>query len=166
QGSLQRLRLLRAGDDGLDLMGGELSVSDAVVVGAAGNAVSAGEEVELALGSSLLASARTGLRVKNGARVTCSGSLVFEAETGLAVEGPTPYYPLLPRLLADDLGLVAVKEESHLSRRVARRVELSRVFRTLSDAGGLARLRREVLGLADWGGLEALVQGWRARVTP
>jgi hypothetical protein len=166
EGSLQRVRVLRAGDDGLDLMGGRLEVSDAVVVGAVNNAVSAGEEVELSLASCLLAGSGAGLRAKNGSRVTISSSLLYQDQLGLAVENPSAYYPTRSRLLSDGLGLVDVEQEMHIAKRVERRVELSRVLRTLSDEAGLARLRSEVLGLADWSDLPALIQGWRTRGAP
>ncbi len=166
EGSLQRLRVLRVGDDCLDLMGGRLEVRDAALVGAKGNAISAGEEVDLTVASSLLAGAQTGLRVKNASTVTLSGSLCYADEVGFVVKNPTAYYPRRARLLTDGVGLVEVGREVQVEKQVERRADLSRVFRTLSDEGGLARLRREVLGLDDWAGLPALVQAWRTGDAP
>jgi hypothetical protein len=160
EGELRDLRLLRAGDDGLDLMGGRLLLADSLLVGARGNALVAGEGCELRLVGSLLAGARVGLKVKNGARVSLQDSLVWGVELGLSVEAPTVHYPRRARLAADGLGLVGVGREARVAAAAARGVDLARVQRSLTDAGALGHLRREVLGLGDWQELEARVKAW------
>jgi len=68
-GSLGRVSIFGAGDEGVDLMGARIEMVDSLVVGAGDNAISAGEETALRMHDSLLARSRVGVLAKNASRL-------------------------------------------------------------------------------------------------
>jgi hypothetical protein len=155
-GRIERLRVLGAGDDGLDLMGADVAVTAAAILDASGFLISAGEETRLRISDSILAGGKTGFLVKSAATVDADRLLLADLESGVKIGARSRYYTNDNRF---DGGTVAVLRCEELKARKKRAgVEIERLLEELPE-GELETLRRGVLGLDSWAELGA----WLAR---
>jgi hypothetical protein len=149
--NLRRLRLIDVGDDGLDLMGSQLTLSDSVVIGARGNGISAGEESRVKVQNTLVASCGVGVLAKNAAQISLSGSVLFENETGVRSYQRTVRYAGDSEVTADVL-FVAGSRKKPVRRddREGDRLERGRVLLDLPQPGVLDHVLQDVLELSSW----------------
>ncbi|HUT78412.1 MAG TPA: CotH kinase family protein [Polyangia bacterium] len=149
EGVLRRVELLRSGDDGLDLMGSRIDLVDAVIVGCAGNAVSAGEETEARVLGSLLAGCKVGVLAKNASTVALAGTLLYGDEVGVRVYKRTTRYGGDSRIEADALWVVGCGRPSRTDDDSVDALSFGRVELRARRGGGLDHLLEDVLGLGD-----------------
>jgi hypothetical protein len=148
---LRRLRVLDVGDDGLDLMGTELSLRDSVILGARGNGISAGEESHARVQNTLVASSKVGVLVKNAAAISLSSSVLFENESGVHTYQRTVRYAGDSEVTADVL-FVAGSRKKPVDRddRETDRLDRGRVLFDLPQPGVLDHVLQDVLELSSW----------------
>lgn len=163
---LARVSVLGAGDEGVDLMGARVRMDDSLVVGAAGNAVSAGEETVLRVRDSLLARSGVGVLAKNASRVEVSDCLLYRNRTGVRVYRRTVRYAGDSRVDADVLFVVG--SERAVRRDDCKRdvLESGRIQQRLPRAGALDHLARDVLQIEGFGRLDERLDELGAGVRP
>jgi hypothetical protein len=157
EGVLRRVSLVRSGDDGLDLMGSDIDLVDGVIVGCAGNAVSAGEETGVRVLGSLLAGCKVGVLAKNASTATLAGTLLHGDAIGVRVYKRTTRYGGDSRVEADALWVVGCGRPSRIDGDSADALSFGRVELRARRGGGLDHLLEDVLGLRDFEGIDAFV---------
>src|SRR5262249_25901559 len=100
---VRRLFAVDVGDDGLDLMGSTVRVADAVIRGAEGSGISAGEASVVSVQSTRVATSEVGVLAKNAARVSLSGSVLFRNGIGVRTYQRTVRYAGPSVVMADGL---------------------------------------------------------------
>jgi hypothetical protein len=157
-GTLKRVQVHRAKDEGLDLMGSRLELVDGVLLGCGGNGISAGEETELRVRDTLVAGSKVGALAKNASEVELSDSLLYQNKTGIQVYRRDVRFQGDSRVSSDVLFVVdsqkAVKRDD-LSRDS---LDVGRIQRRLPRTGVLDHLAKDVLALDGWEGLPAWVE--------
>lgn len=148
---LRRLRLIDVGDDGLDVMGSQVTLRDSVIVGAHGNGISAGEESRVKVQNTLVADCEVGVLAKNAAQISLSGSVLFDNETGVRSYQRTVRYAGDSEVTADVL-FVAGSRKKPVKRddREGDRLERGRVLLDLPQPGVLDHVLQDVLELSSW----------------
>lgn len=148
---LRLIRVINAGDDGLDLMGTDLRLSDSVILGAQGNGVSSGEESRAEVHNSLIADCKVGILAKNAAQVSLSGSLLFRNVTGVRTYQRTVRYAGRSEVTANVL-FVAASGERPVQRddRSRDTLDQGRVLLDLPQRGALDHVLEDLLELSDW----------------
>jgi hypothetical protein len=152
---VRRLRLINVGDDGLDLMGSQLTLRDSVILGAQGNGLSGGEESVVKVQNTLIASSGVGVLAKNAAKIALSGSVLFENETGVRSYQRTVRYAGDSEVTADVL-FVAGSRKKPVKRddRESDRLDRGRVLLDLPQPGVLDHMLEDVLEVGSWQELE------------
>jgi len=152
---LRRLRLIDVGDDGLDLMGSQVTLRDSVILGAQGNGLSGGEESVVKVQNTLIASSGVGVLAKNAAKIALSGSVLFENETGVRSYQRTVRYAGDSEVTADVL-FVAGSRKKPVKRddREGDRLDRGRVLLDLPQPGVLDHMLEDVLEVGSWQELE------------
>lgn len=148
QGSLRGLRVLKAGDECLDLMGAKIQVTDSLLLGCTNNAVSAGEGSEVSIDSLFVGRSRVGILAKNASTVQISRSVVFGCEQGLRTNRKDVHYNSPSRLDADTVFLHEVDELR--KQGVGTSIRLLHSVRGLPQQGQLRALRMNILDLERW----------------
>ena len=149
--SLRLVRIVGAGDDGLDLMGSRVKLSDSLILGAVGNGISGGEESQIDVQNSLVADCKVGVLAKNAAHVALSGSLLFRNATGVHTYQRTVRYAGPSEVTANVLFVVgssaAAVDRDDRSRDT---LDQGRVLLDLPQRGALDHVLEDVLELSDW----------------
>jgi len=148
---IRGLTVVGAGDDCLDLMGTTLRISDSALSGCRNNAISAGEETDLAAQGVLLADSPTGILAKDDSRVRISRSLIYRAGRALLARGAERHYSRGSSIGAEELFAIACTDLA--DERPGARIETGPVQTVFPADDSLDRLRR-FLGLADWRSLD------------
>lgn len=163
--SVQRLRLVDVGDDGLDLMGSHVTLRDSVILGAHGNGISGGEESVVKVQNTLIAHASSGVLAKNAAKVALLGSVLYENGTGVRSYQRTVRYAGDSEVTADVL-FVAGSRTKAVQRhdREGDRLDRGRVLLDLPQPGVLDHVLEDVLELSSWQELERWIQDQREEV--
>ncbi len=148
---LRLVRVINVGDDGLDLMGSEIKLSDSVILAANGNGVSSGEESRVMVHNSLIADCKVGILAKNAAHVSLSGSLLFRNATGVRTYQRTVRYAGRSEVTANVL-FVAASGERPVQRDDRGRdvLDQGRVLLDLPQRGALDHVLEDLLELSDW----------------
>jgi hypothetical protein len=156
-GELRRVRVERAKDEGLDLMGSRVEVVDSVLVGCLGNGISAGEESKLRVRDTLVAGSRVGALAKNASEVELSDSLLYRNEIGIQVYRRDVRFQGASRISSDVLFVVGSQKGVKRDDRSRDSLDLGRIQRRLPQAGVLDHLAKDVLAIKSWGDLPAWV---------
>ncbi|MCP4679363.1 MAG: hypothetical protein GY854_28510 [Deltaproteobacteria bacterium] len=156
--SLRRITTKRAGDDGLDLMGGKTSVADSVFLDNSGYGISAGEESEVEILDTLIAGSKSGLLAKNASEVSINGSLLYRNKSGVRVYKKTVRYVGESRITSDVLFVVGSEKVVKRDKKSKDALELGRIQRRLPTDGTLDHLAENVLGLDGWNDLESFIK--------
>ncbi|HKO90975.1 MAG TPA: right-handed parallel beta-helix repeat-containing protein, partial [Polyangiaceae bacterium] len=161
---LRSVQIVGPGDDGLDVMGGRVEISDSVVLGAAGNGISCGEESQVDVQNTLIADAQVGVLAKNAARVALSGSVLFRNATGVRTYQRTVRYAGPSEVTANVL-FVAESSAEPVKRddRERNTLDQGRVLLDLPRRGTLDHLLEDVLELSDWQRLPAWITDQKAQ---
>jgi hypothetical protein len=149
--ALRLVRIIGAGDDGLDLMGSQVKLSDSVILGAVGNGISSGEESQVDVQNSLVTDCKVGVLAKNAAHVSLSGSLLFRNATGVHTYQRTVRYAGPSEVTANVLFVVG-SSASAVDRddRSHDALDQGRVLLDLPQRGALDHVLEDVLELSDW----------------
>jgi len=149
--ALRLVRIIGAGDDGLDLMGSQVKLSDSVILGAVGNGISAGEESQVDVQNSLVSDCKVGVLAKNAAHLSLSGSLLFRNATGVHTYQRTVRYAGASEVTANVLFVVG-SSSSAVDRddRSHDTLDQGRVQLDLPQRGALDHVLEDVLELSDW----------------
>ena len=158
-GMLKRVRVHRAKDEGLDLMGSKLELVDSVFLGCSGNGISAGEETDLRVRDTLVAGSKVGALAKNASVVELSDSLLYRNEVGIQVYRRDVRFQGDSKVSSDVL--FVVDSEKGVKRDDSSRdsLDLGRIQRRLPQAGVLDHLAKDVLALQSWEELPAWMEG-------
>ncbi len=155
-GKLERVRVVNVGDDALDLMGSKLEISDSLLIGAKGNAISAGEATHAQLRDSLIARAKVAVLAKNASRVDLTGTLLYQNATGVRVYQRTVRYAGQSEVNADfSFGARTEKKLIDRSDREHERLDFGALQPGLPPGGLFDGMLHDLLGLASWGDLDA-----------
>lgn len=158
RGRLERVRVVNAGDDALDLMGSDLEIADSVLLGAKGNAISAGEATNARLRDSLIARAKVAILAKNASRVDLSGTLLFRNATGVRVYQRTVRYEGESQVSADfSFGALTGKKLIDRSDREHEHLDFGSIQSGLPPSGLFDGMLRDLLGLTSWSDLDAWI---------
>lgn len=149
EGEIRGLRVTGSGDDCLDLMGVDLRVSDSVLQGCRGNAISAGEESDVVAHSMYVSDSKTGVLAKNGSRIRLTRSLIFRTETALRTRRRDIHYTGESRIGASNLYVASTGRL--IDEAAGSHIDVEQVYQALPTGEVLHHLRRDVLGLASWG---------------
>jgi CotH kinase protein len=162
---VRRVRLINVGDDGLDLMGSRVTLSDSVIVGAQGNGISSGEESVVRVQNTLIADCSVGVLAKNAAKIALSGSVLYGNEVGVRTYQRTVRYAGESEVTADVL-FVAESLEKPVQRgdRDAERLDRGRVLLDLPQPGVLDHVLEDVLELSSWQDLKGWISEQREEV--
>lgn len=151
QADLERITIIRPGDDCLDLMSSELTVRDTRLVACANNAISAGEETRLSVRDSLAARGARGILIKNSSTVELEGVLLYDQKLCVRLEPESQWYPGRSHVRGKVLHAVKCEEQV---LAVGRKVQkLGRIESDLAP-DALPALRGRVLGLESWSELD------------
>lgn len=165
EASISRVSFVNIGDDAIDLMGARLEIADSTVLGALGNAISAGEESQVKVRSSLIGESKVGVLAKNASDVSLTGSVLFANDTGVRVYTREVRYAGDSHVNASQLFIVGSKS-STIDRedREHDRLDQGRILESLPQDGTVDHLRDNVLGLGAWQELPAWVESTKRRV--
>jgi hypothetical protein len=162
---VRRARLINIGDDGLDLMGSQVKLSDSMILGAQGNGISGGEESVVKVHNTLVADCRVGVLAKNAAKISLSGSVLYGNETGVRTYQRTVRYAGESEVTADVL-FVAESRKKPVNRgdRDSDRLDRGRVLLDLPQPGVLDHVLEDVLELQGWQALAGWIKDQRQEV--
>jgi hypothetical protein len=158
-GTLKRVRVHRAKDEGLDLMGSKLELVDSVLLGCTGNGISAGEETELRVRDTLVAGSKVGALAKNASMVELSDSLLYRNEVGIQVYRRDVRFQGDSKVSSDVLFVVESEKGVKRDDRSRDSLDLGRIQRRLPQAGVLDHLAKDVLALQSWEDLPGWLEG-------
>lgn len=158
-GMLKRVRVHRAKDEGLDLMGSKMELVDSVLVGCAGNGISAGEETDLRVRDTLVAGSKVGALAKNASVVELSDSLLYRNEIGIQVYRRDVRFQGESKVTSDVLFVVDSRKGVKRDDRSRDSLDLGRIQRRLPQAGVLDHLAKDVLALRSWEELPGWMEG-------
>lgn len=159
---IRRLRVIDAGDEALDMMGSNVTISDSIVIGARGNGISAGEESVVSVQNTLIAGCTVGALAKNAADIALSGSVLYDNETGVRTYQRTVRYAGESDITADVLFVAASKKKAvKRDDREDDRLERGRLLLDLPQPGVLEHMREDVLELSAWQDLKGWIDGQR-----
>jgi len=150
KGELRRISVRGSGDDGVDVMGSRLIVTDSTIVGCAGNGLSSGERSEVTLRSSLIANCDTGILAKNHSDVDASKSVIFSAKTGIRVYTRSVRYHGDSHVVGDELFVAATQRPVQRKDKKKDVLDRGSVRLNLPPAGSQQHLLHNVLELSDW----------------
>jgi len=157
-GTLKRVRVRRAKDEGLDLMGSDVELVDSVMLGCGGNGISAGEETDLRVRDTLVARSGVGTLAKNASTVQLSDSLFYKNQVGIQVYRRDVRFQGESKVASDVLFVVKSKKDIKRDDRSQDSLDLGRIQRRLPQAGVLEHLAKDVLALEHWDELPAWVK--------
>ena len=160
---ISRLRVLDAGGDCLDLMGGTVDIRDSVFLRWKDSAVTAGEQSEVWFRDSMAADGNIGVSVENSSSVTFDGSLLYRNNVGVRLEPVSQRYADKSHLLGAELYAVQCARQIEAPARKLKKV--GRVADQVAD-GELESLRRHVLGLSDWHQLDRWIAAQKGPAVP
>jgi hypothetical protein len=165
EADVRRIRLINVGDDGLDLMGSRVTLSDSVILGAQGNGISGGEESVVKVHNTLIADSSVGVLAKNAAKIAVSGSVLYRNETGVRTYQRTVRYAGDSEVTADVL-FIAESRKKPVKRgdREGDRLDRGRVLLDLPQPGVLDHVLEDVLELSGWQELSGWVSDQREEV--
>jgi hypothetical protein len=161
EGTLRRIRVAHAGDDCLDIMSSKLALVDTVLLACLHNGVSAGEQTEVAAHALVVADAETGVLAKNASTVRIERSIVYRVKRALRTRKQELYYDGQTSIRADEL-TVANCDEIVVQGK-GTKIDSGRLRLALPDDHALVHLRSNVLGLHNWGELDAFVSAPEVR---
>jgi len=151
RGRLERVRVVNAGDDAIDLMASDLEIVDALLLGAKGNGISAGEQSRVALRNSLVAGAKVGVLAKNASRIDLFGTILFKNTTQVHVYERTVRYEGESEVNADSsFGILTGKELVKRDDRGHDRLDFGTLRPGFPPPGVLDAMLRDLLGLESW----------------
>jgi hypothetical protein len=163
--TVSRVEFVNIGDDALDLMGTTVELADSVVLGAAGNGVSAGEESDAKVRSTLIDEAKVGVLAKNDSDVSLTGSVLFDNDIGVRVYTREVRYEGDSHVNASQLFVVGSKKKPiRREDRRADKLDQGRILESLPQDGNVDHLRDNVLDIGDWQELPEWVENRRRRV--
>ncbi|MBW2704606.1 MAG: hypothetical protein JRF33_27635, partial [Deltaproteobacteria bacterium] len=146
-GKMNRVQVIRAGDEALDLMASRLEVTDSVLLACGGNAVSAGEESELRLRDVLIAKSKVGVLAKNASSVDLIEALLYRNNIGLRIYRRAVRYQGDSRVNADGLFVVGSEQTIKTDKESREGLIAGHLQIRLPHKGGLRQLMNNVLGL-------------------
>jgi hypothetical protein len=149
---VSRLDVTRAGDDGLDLMGSKVELSDSRFVRCKGNALSIGEHSEVSASRSFVARSGRVFLLKNASTLNASELLAHSNDVGVRVENESSWYVGSSSLRLDEVHML----NTRLKFDGARSTTTGELIDRLGE-NDLDGVRRDVLELPNWSSLEAAI---------
>jgi hypothetical protein len=149
---LDRLRVVKAGGDGLDLVGSRVVLNRSQIVKWVGSAISAGQKSELDARDSLITGGGQGLLLKDASSASLQGVLFYRNQVGVRLESVSRWYSEKARVSGGTIHAVECAEPVQIDG--GRKKMAAKLADDLRDRE-LDTLRSQVLGLSDWSLLEA-----------
>lgn len=146
------LTVVRAGGDCIDLVGSDVEVSASRLLACGASAVSANERSSARVSHTVAARGDIGLTVTRGSTVTVEGVLLYNNRVGAHVQRMSEGSGLKNEIKAEVLYSVGNGRTWSISSRKLKTV--GRIADQIRE-DDLEPLRKRVLGLEDWRGLDA-----------
>ena len=151
--SLDHLTVRKAGDDSIDLMTSEVSVTNCRLAGFKGNAISVGEWTDATIENTFAAHGTRGVLVKNASSASLSNVLLYRTDVGVQLEPKSNWYTGKSHVRGEVLHAVQCKKP--VTAPGTKLKKLGRIATQVST-NELEDLRRQ-LGIGSWEELDALV---------
>ena len=163
EGELTGFRCIEAGDECVDLMGSKVEIRDSILVGCGASCISAGEETKVEVKRTLVSGGVRGLLVKNASKARLGKVLFHDSDTALQVVPLSDRYKgksgvKAKKLHSVDCGEVSIVEGGELKG-------VKEIVTSLGK-GDLKKLRKNVLGIEDWSGLDAFLDALGKELGP
>jgi hypothetical protein len=158
EAELEGLRIVGAGDECVDLMGSKVKLRDSILVDCRASGISAGEETKIEVKRTLVAGGARGLLVKNASKARLEKVLFAGNVTALHVVPVSDRYGGKSGVKAKSIHAIGCGEPS-----VVEGGKLKGVKNMVTSLGkdDLRKLRRDVLHLETWAGLDDLLDALR-----
>jgi hypothetical protein len=161
RGEVRGLRVIGAGDDGLDLMGVHLRIEDSLVAAVMNNGISAGEESEVTATSLVVAHAKTGILAKNASRVRLVRALVGYTQVALRARHRETRYAGPSHVSAAETFIVDAVDVDQAEEGST--VDIAPLRTELPGEGELGHVLGRVLGARRWDEVASVLAALGAR---
>ena len=152
---ITRLFIRKTGDDGLDLMDSEVTMTDSVILGCKQHGISAGENSTLKASDFLVAWTTNGVFGKDASRIEIGTGLLMRNQTGVRVGKPTGLYGGDVEVSASTLYVMGSKELIARTDRKKNRLDDGKILYGFVDDRPLRHLFADVLDISGPEGLNA-----------
>ncbi|HEY5956271.1 MAG TPA: hypothetical protein VIV60_06955, partial [Polyangiaceae bacterium] len=144
------LDVMGAGDDGLDLMGSKIELTDSRFLRCRGNGVSVGEHSEVSASRSLIARSTRAFLLKNASTLSASEILAQANDVGVRLENESSWYVGSSALRLDEVHML----NTRLLFDGPRSTTTGELIDRLGE-NDLDTLRSDVLDIRSWSSLDA-----------
>ncbi len=149
EGRLNKIVVVQAGDDGIDLMGSRLEMTNSALLAATHNGISAGEESRVQVSSSLIADTGVAALSKNASHLSFLRSLLYRNQSGLEIYQKASHYTGLSTIDAESL-FAAGQQTPLILDEDSRRLPSLPSFETGYQTAHQLESLRQQLGLKSW----------------
>jgi hypothetical protein len=161
--TLDHLTVLKVGGDGIAVTGSQAVLKNAQILAANGNSISVGQVATFSLQDSLLAGAKCGMFVHEGATLEHARVLLYNDEVGAHLEASDDMFPGKAHLKGDVL--YAVRCKTPFEGEGKRHKTPDQVVSALAQPE-FEYLRTQVLDLPSWDSLDKAIAGRIAGALP
>ncbi|HMA92172.1 MAG TPA: right-handed parallel beta-helix repeat-containing protein, partial [Polyangiaceae bacterium] len=158
---ISRMRVNKAGDDAIDLMGSRVQVTDSLFVKCAGNGLSVGEQSEVSVARSVVARGARAILLKNASQLSVSELLSYGNEAGIRLENESLWYVGSSNLNLSGTHVVKSKQAFDGSQSTTKGVLIERL-----NESDLPDLRRDVMKIEDWNSVDQALDRLEQRRQP
>jgi hypothetical protein len=152
--TLDRLRVVQAGGNGLGLTGSTVELTRSELVKWVGSGIVAGHRSEVTARDSLLTGGKYGVVLKDGSSASLRGVLLYRNEVGVRLEPVSRWHTKAARMSAGTVHAVGCGEQVQVAGQSGKTV--GNVAGELADPE-LETLRQQVLALSDWQALDSKI---------
>ena len=151
--TIRGLRVLGAGDECVDTREARLTLSESLLVGCTGSALSAGEDSHVTMHGTVVARAKVGVLAKNASEVRISRSIIYDTEEALRTNRRDVHYDAPSAIDAEDVFVVATDDPIKRAKRT--RIDARGLRGTFPERGRLEAIETSVLGIDAWSEIDA-----------
>jgi hypothetical protein len=152
---ITRLFIRKTGDDGLDLMDSEITMTDSVILGCKQHGISVGENSNLKATDFLVAWTTNGIFGKDASQIEIGTGLLMRNQTGVRVGKSTGLYGGDVEVSANTLYVMGAKKLIARTDRKKTRLDDGKILYGFVDDRPLRHLFADVLDISGHEGLNA-----------
>jgi hypothetical protein len=150
---IDRVTVVGAGDDALDLMGTRVDLHDGKLLRCKGNGVSAGERSDVLLQRALIADSGRAVLLKNASAVRANDVLAFRNQVAVRQEPETEWYTGGSSLSVSEFYAVKIQTPLEGAKKPK-----AGTMKDILGPDDLSSLRSSLLGQGEWNELEILLE--------
>jgi hypothetical protein len=152
--ALDRLTVVKAGGDALDLSGSRVELTRSELVKWEGSGIVASHQSEVTALDSLLTGGKYGVVLRDGSSASLNGVLLYRSDVGVRVEPVSRWRTKAARVSSGTVHAVGCRQQVEVAGDTGKTVG-----NVAGELGGpeLETLRQEVLALADWKALDSRI---------